>query len=56
MLGTDGMSSDESGAGGRKYLVKRLAWRSTELIRYLQKIDRDQNRTNALGSSPGNPP
>jgi len=50
------MSSDESGAGNRKFFVKILHWRSVKLIPYLQKIDRDLNRTNALGNAPGNPP
>ena len=56
MLGSDGMSSDESGGGSRKYFVKILSWRSAKLTPYLQKIDRDVNRTNTLGNSSGNPP
>jgi hypothetical protein len=56
MLDNDGMSSDESGDGNRRYFIKILPWRSAKLIPYLQKIDRDINRTNALGNAPGNPP
>jgi len=55
-FGNDGMSSDESGAGNRKFFVKILHWQSVKLIPYLQKIDQDLNHTNTLGNAPGNPP
>lgn len=59
MLHPEGMSSDESdNEGGQpSYWVKTRQWRSKELNRYLQQIDRDTNRTTIYGSIlPGNPP
>src|SRR5271170_1914500 len=55
-----GMSSDESDTDERNrptYHVKRRAWRSKSLTRYLILVDRDQNKTNAYGNiRSGNPP
>jgi len=59
-LGVDGMSSDESEVdegGQRAYRVKRRIWRSKALEKYLRRIDKDYNRTNAYGNGrAGKPP
>jgi len=55
-----GMSSDESDTNESNrpiYRVKRRAWRSKALTRYLILVDHDQNKTNAYGNiRSGNPP
>jgi hypothetical protein len=50
MLGVDGMSLDKSEVDEdrkRCYWVKRRAWRTKGLEKYLRQIDRDRNVTNA---------
>jgi hypothetical protein len=59
LLRSEGMSSDESGqeGSGPPYYIKTRDWRSTDLIPYLQMIDRDKPRINAYGNKrPGNRP
>jgi len=53
-LGIDGMSSDESEPDddrGRSYRAKRRTWRSKALEKYLRRIDKDYNSTNAYGNA-----
>ena len=59
-LGPEGMSSDDSEIedDGRKvFPVRRMLWRSKEIERRLNQVDKDYNTTNAYGNlRAGNPP